>query len=182
MLIDIAVVALVALAVVWDIRIHKIPNWLTFTAVAAGVGLNMWQAGFSGLVVSLQGLLVGLAVFLIPFVLGGMGGGDVKLIGAIGALKGWVFVLHVALFTALWGGVIALLAVVITKQFKVLHDFGIGLGLFVWTSGKIGVESMLPHEKSVSENQRLVVPYGIAIFAGTISAYFVNFVNVKIPG
>lgn len=178
MLIDTALVVVITLAVIWDVRMHKIPNWLTFTAIAAGAGLNVWQAGFGGLVVSLQGLLVGLAVFLIPFVLGGMGGGDVKLIGAIGALKGWAFVLHAALFTALWGGLIALLAIIVTRRFKVLRDFGMGLGLFFQTSGSIGLKAIFPHE-SATEEEKLAVPYGIAIFAGTVTAYFIN---LRIPG
>lgn len=178
MLTDTALVVVITLAVIWDVRTHKIPNWLTFTAIAIGAVFNLWQSGFSGLVVSLQGLLVGLAVFLIPFALGGMGGGDVKLMGAIGALKGWAFVLHAALFAALWGGVIALLAIVVTRRFMVLRDFGIGLGLFIRTSGMVGMQSMVSN-KSISEKERLAVPYAIAIFAGTISAYFVK---LPIPG
>lgn len=173
MLTDAAVVLLVFLAVIWDVRTHKIPNKLTFTAVAVGIGLNAWEAGLAGFVFSIQGLALGVGMFLIPFALGGMGGGDVKLLGAIGAFKGWSFVLHAALLTALWGGVIALLAIVITRRFKVLRDFGIGLGLFIRTSGRVGMKAMLPHE-SVSEKERLAVPYGIAIFAGTLSAYFIQ--------
>ncbi|MBV1770150.1 MAG: A24 family peptidase, partial [Candidatus Desulforudis sp.] len=86
-------------------------------------------------VCSLQGFPLGVAIFVIPFAMGGIGGGDVKLMGAIGALKGWAFTLEAALLTAVWGGVIALLAIVITHRPTALRDLGKGLGFFVLTRG-----------------------------------------------
>lgn len=63
--------------------------------------------GVQGFLFSLFGLAVGTAVLFIPFMLGGMGGGDVKLMGAVGALAGASFVVPAALLTALCGGIMA---------------------------------------------------------------------------
>jgi len=78
-----------------DIVERKIYNWTTIPAAVLGVILNFLADGAPGLKTSLMGLLTGLAVFLLPFLLGGMGAGDVKLMGAIGALKGPFFVFQV---------------------------------------------------------------------------------------
>lgn len=176
--INVLAVLVLCVALYTDLRYHKIPNKLTLPAIVGGLLLSTIFSGFEGLLFSLKGLALGIGVFLIPFAMGGLGGGDVKLMGAIGALKGWSFALHAALFTALWGGVIALLAIIICRRFKVLRDFGVGLGLFIRTGGRAGAAVMLPN-KDTPENERLAVPYGIAIFAGTITAYFIS---LPIPG
>lgn len=169
--IDILLIVLILAAVAWDLKCQKIPNKLTLPAVFVGIFYHTYTGGPEGLAFSALGLLVGLAFFMIPFILGGIGGGDVKLMGAIGALKGWVFVLSAGLLTAVLGGVIALIAIVITKRFKLLRDFGVGLGLFVMTRGKVGSRVMLPGPETAAAD-RLAVPYGVAIFTGTVAAYF----------
>jgi prepilin peptidase CpaA len=63
--------------------------------------------GWAGFSDSGLGLLAGLGIMLIPFVLGAMGAGDVKLMAAIGALKGPHFVLSVAVYASLAGGLLA---------------------------------------------------------------------------
>ena len=56
----------------------------------------------------MKGLLVGFGLFFLPFVLGGLGGGDVKLVMAVGAIAGPEYTLYAAAYCALAGGVIAL--------------------------------------------------------------------------
>ena len=67
----------------------------------------MWTGGLH----ALGGAAVGFAVFLIFYLMGGMGGGDVKLMAGFGALLGLPGVLWAALWTAAFGGMIALGAV-----------------------------------------------------------------------
>ncbi|MFZ5897809.1 MAG: A24 family peptidase [Bacillota bacterium] len=172
-MIDVLVILLVSIGLAWDLRTNRIPNWLTFSGMAAGLAVNGFLGGWSGLLLSAKGLLIGLFILFIPFALGGLGGGDVKLLGAVGALKGTGFILSAVLLTALWGGVVALLALIISRRFKRLNDFLTGVKLFVYTRGKIGHNVMLPDEE-VRAKDRLVVPYGIAIFLGTVSAYFIT--------
>src|SRR5262249_58939178 len=94
-------------AVVTDLRARRISNRLTYTTAGLGLAIHAAAGGWGGLSWSAVGLLAGLAAFLLPFLLGGMGGGDVKLMAAIGALQGPQFVLLTAVYAGLAGGVLA---------------------------------------------------------------------------
>jgi len=97
------------LAAVFDVKTRRIPNILTFgTALCAGL-LHIWTEGGPGLGLSVAGWFVGVAIFFPFFALGGMGAGDVKLVGAIGACLGPTGALYVALGAALAGGAVAVL-------------------------------------------------------------------------
>jgi Flp pilus assembly protein protease CpaA len=75
------------------------------------LGWHTWTAGWRGSLDSLAGAVAGFLVFLVFYVLGGMGGGDVKLMSGFGAVLGWKGVLWASLWTAAAGGVLALLAI-----------------------------------------------------------------------
>lgn len=178
---DIVTISAVGLAAFIDARTRRIPNWLTLTVAAAVIigGFLFFlfkgdlQGGWQWLLFSGKGWLVGIGIFLIPFMLGGMGGGDVKLLGAIGALKGVAFVIETALFGALWGGVLAVLAILFKKQPEILKRFGLGLKIFALTGGQAGKEFMIPDE-NVKEKEKLYVPYGVAIFLGMLTVYLIG--------
>jgi len=95
-------------ACVWDLRTRRIPNLLTFGATAAAVLFHVVTGGVHGGATSLGGWLVGAGLLLAPFVLGGMGAGDVKLVAALGAWLGPVDTVWLALYTGVAGGVMAL--------------------------------------------------------------------------
>jgi prepilin peptidase CpaA len=103
-----AAVAVVVVAVAWDLSTRRIPNLLTFGSALAALVVHGYAAGWSGAGLSLAGWTVGVAFFLPFFAMGGMGAGDVKLLGAVGAWLGPVAVVWVALFTGIAGGVMAL--------------------------------------------------------------------------
>jgi prepilin peptidase CpaA len=115
-----AAVALVAAGViaatVVDLRTRRIPNLLT--GPMAIVGVTLAAAGSSGVTVaaSLLGLCLGLALMLPGHLLGATGGGDVKLMGAVGAVVGPGTVIEAFLFTAIAGGVLALVVAVRRKR------------------------------------------------------------------
>lgn len=100
--------AIGALACVTDLRSARIPNLLTFSALAAALLFHGLAPSGSGLPAALLGVLAGLLVFFPFFALGAMGAGDVKLMAALGAWIGWQPVLQVALYGAIAGGVLAL--------------------------------------------------------------------------
>jgi prepilin peptidase CpaA len=93
------VLMFVVLCVATDLRSRRIPNVISGTAMLIGVLLNTFHASGSGLLSSVSGLAIVTALLLPVFAVGGIGGGDVKMAGALGALLG----LRVAL-VALWIG------------------------------------------------------------------------------
>jgi prepilin peptidase CpaA len=104
-----AVIAVAVTACVWDLSTRRVPNALTFGAAGAAIAFALWQNGAAGMGWSLAGWLTATALFFPFFALGGLGAGDVKLLGALGAWLGGVSAsLYLACFTALAGGVMAL--------------------------------------------------------------------------
>ncbi len=103
-----AVLVLSGLACAFDIRIRRIPNLLTFGGAALALVVVTATHGLGGLVSSASGWGVGVALFLPFFLLGGMGAGDVKLLGCLGAWLGPQAAAWLAIYTAMAGGVMAL--------------------------------------------------------------------------
>ena len=99
-------VALIVAAVI-DMRTYRIPNMLTYPVMLMALIYHTVTNGLNGLSFSVLGLLVGIALFSIPFFMGVMGAGDAKLMGAVGAVLGLRGVLNASLFTAVAGGVFA---------------------------------------------------------------------------
>lgn len=96
------------IAMYTDARHQRIPNMLTVPAAIGGISYHIFLNGLSvGFFFSFKGLLLGLGILFIPFVLGGMGGGDVKLLGAVGCWLGAAGVFNLFLYGALIGGVMA---------------------------------------------------------------------------
>jgi prepilin peptidase CpaA len=83
-----------AIAAAWDMKTGRIPNWLTLGGVAAGVTGHLaqgviamsWQAALYGALLSIAGAVFCSIAPLVLYAKGGMGGGDLKLFAAIGAL------------------------------------------------------------------------------------------------
>src|SRR3954447_17072657 len=112
---DVVLLAALSWAVVTDVRSRRISNRLTYPLMALGLAANGLAGGWGGARDSALGWLLGAALLLLPCLLGAMGAGDLKLLAAIGALKGPEFVLHAAVYTALAGGVLALCELVRTR-------------------------------------------------------------------
>jgi prepilin peptidase CpaA len=103
-----AVLAISLIACVSDLRSRRIPNVLTFGAAIAGLVVHTAVEGASGALTAGGGWLTGLILFLPFFALGGMGGGDVKLLAALGAWLGAYDTLYLALYSGVAGGALAL--------------------------------------------------------------------------
>ena len=97
----------------------KVPNWITFPMIISGwvysAALSPY-AGWEGLMYSLLGTVVGLALLLPLYAIGGMGAGDVKLLAGVGA---WVWSTHdlyAFAVSAIVGAIIAVLMVLSATQ------------------------------------------------------------------
>jgi len=95
-------------AVIEDLSRRQISNWTSGGALAAGLLLHFAQKGWLGAWHSLLGAGLGFGVFLIFYLLGGMGGGDVKLMAGFGALLGDGKIVPAALLAAITGGLMAM--------------------------------------------------------------------------
>lgn len=165
--IDVCVLLLLGVSAYWDLRYRKIPNWATLPGIALGLGMNGLLRGWAGMKVSGIGLLIGFAALMVLFVLGWMGGGDVKLVAAVGALKGYPFVVS-ALFYSLIVGVVIGVAMLIWNR-KTLRTFK-NL-LFVVASR---VSRLVPKHDIIREETQKI-PFGIAIVLGTLWAMIMGY-------
>lgn len=93
-----------------DLRYRKIFNVITLPAMVLGIILQFSFFGLAGLLSALIGFLIGFGFFFLFYIFGGMGAGDVKLMGALGILLGKTDIIYVIIFTGLFGlGVVLIL-------------------------------------------------------------------------
>jgi prepilin peptidase CpaA len=166
---------LVAVSGFFDLKERKIPNKITFTGILIGVLFNLITGGWMGLLQSLLGMFAGLAIFFLPFVMGGMGAGDVKLMGAIGALMGWHFSLVTALYSALVGGVMVVIHLIYTGKLKdTLKKMILALiSQLFHLLNQMGYNKTIDQiqQRYVKDGQtykKIYIPYGVAIAGGTV--------------
>jgi prepilin peptidase CpaA len=150
-------------ACVTDVRSRRIPNVLTFGSAAAALLAHGLVGGFSGLGTSAGGWLLGTGLFLPFFALGGMGGGDVKLLAALGAWLGPRDVFWVAIYSSIAGGVLAVAVALGSGYLRTaLHNVR-GL-LTYWVL--VGPRPMPGVTLEDAKAPRLA--YAIPIFTGTV--------------
>ena len=103
-----------------DILYKKIYNYITIPLFIFGFGFNIVNSGYEGFLFSSGGFLPAFLLFFFIYLIGGsnaMGAGDVKLISAIGALKGFDFMINGILIITLLGALIAVIYVIIKGKF-----------------------------------------------------------------
>lgn len=172
------------LAVYHDLKFRKVPNKITMPMALTGILLSILHSGLEGLFFSMGGLVFGLLIFIIPYMLGGMGAGDVKLMASIGALMGWRFTMWTALGAALAGGVMVILYMAYKKElgytlFKAVGILMIPLGKKIYErtfSPKI-LKMVSYFENKQSRSSAVYIPYAVAIATGSILVLFGAFVN-----
>ncbi|MBM4764493.1 prepilin peptidase [Bacillus sp. B15-48] len=163
MFIQIILLITVVISLVTDLKNRKILNIVTLPAIMIGFVYYSVTLGWEGFQFSGLGFLLGFFVLLIPYLLGGMGAGDVKLMAAIGALMGASFVFYSFVFTALIGGIISVILIV--KKYGFVYSLRSFLINIVFLKG------IFTSLKNADKNSSIVFPYGVAITIGTLSAY-----------
>jgi prepilin peptidase CpaA len=93
--------------VVTDLRFRRIPNWTCGVLFLAGIVASGFEQGVSGVLWSLGGAVAGLLAFIIFYALGGMGGGDIKLMAACGSVIGLRGMPVALVLAAIIGAVVA---------------------------------------------------------------------------
>lgn len=173
----IILIILLILSILFDVMKRKIPNFLTFPVILSAMITSIIFGGLNGILFSLAGFLVGMLVFLLPFAMGGMGAGDVKLMGAIGSLMGWRFVLKTALLTGIVGGILALGYVVFAGKLLQTLKNVVGtllkpiLRLLLMRTESDRVLKIYNYvNQDGNSYTKTYLPYGLAIGIGTIMA------------
>jgi len=147
----------------------KVPNWVTFPFIVSGWAYSTLAFGWEGLGWSLVGTVIGLALLLPAYAIGGMGAGDVKLLAGVGA---WIYGTHTMYafaVSAIMGAVLAV-SMVLARRGWNRH----------WAQFLVILNEILvirnPEQLSAIAAERkptmLLLPYGIPIAIGTIG-YFV---------
>lgn len=166
-LMDILLLLILAVCVVTDLKSRKIYNKVIFPSLLLTLVLHLIFGGVSGLLDSMLGFAVGLGILLIPYLMGGMGAGDVKLLALIGAIKGMAFVLTTSFYMALLGGAIALGILLLRKGF-LTRIKGITYSICSLTYGL-----RIPLGMDQGDYQK-TYPYGVAIAGGAVVSMVFN--------
>lgn len=113
------VAALVLTAAAWDVRMRRIPNWLVVIGLVVGLVLQWHAYGvFTGVTGWAAGTAAGIGFFLLPYLVRGLGAGDVKLMGAVGAITGAQAAFAIAFAACIAGGVLACLVMLYRGQVR----------------------------------------------------------------
>ncbi len=154
--------AVLLAATIYDIRYQKIPNLLTFTSMGVSLSYYFYSNGMSGFLFSLEGIFLGIAVMMLPYVMGGMGAGDAKLMGAVGGVLGPKGVFVAFLFTGLVGGLYAVILLIHSGNLVVsLRRYYLILRTFL-------VSRKFTYFPPTDEVKKLRLRYGISISLGTV--------------
>ena len=165
---DIVLILLVTLSAFFDIKERRIPNWISLPGILIGLFLNS-VTGVAQLLHSASGLVVGIGVMIIPFALGWMGAGDVKLFGLVGAFLGVQWLPRVFFYSTLIGGILALFSIIIRGlNFKLFPQLWLDLKLAVLSLGQVLPESLT--QRPI--HRRKSIPFGVAIGIGTLAAFY----------
>jgi prepilin peptidase CpaA len=131
-----AAAALGCAATLDDVRRRQVANGINLAGLSAGLLWHVWTGGAAGLGRSAEGAAVGFLVFLIFYAAGGMGGGDVKLMAAFGAMLGPHGILLAALLAAPAGGLLAAAWVALRRGGGIPYAPAITLGAWLALAGR----------------------------------------------
>ena len=167
--IEFVLVLAVLVATVTDLRSRRIPNWLTVSTLVLGFVLNAliaYPSPVDGVVLAAKGFGLAFALNLVMYMLHMTGAGDVKLLAAIGAMVGlWDFVL-IFLLTALLGGVLAVILMLVKGRVRqTLWNVGFMVGeLMRWRAPHLTREQL-----DVGSTKALRLPGAVRICLGVVA-------------
>lgn len=161
-----ALIAVVLTAAVFDVRYRRIPNWLSVSGAALGLGLNaIVGRGLPGVVFSLKGMLLSFSIYFVLYALHAMGAGDVKLMAAVGSLVGWQDWLGIFLISAILGGILAL--IVVAWHGRVRRTLG-NVGFILSQMARLRPAYLAREELDVRSPQAVSLPHGAVIAVATL--------------
>lgn len=171
---DYLLLLLLIICVITDIKSRRIYNKILIPFLITALLASFLTGGWQYLLDSFQGVVLGLAMLIIPFTRGGIGAGDVKLLAVIGGIKGSAFVVNTFLAGAIAGGVFALVILAINRQLPATLSRLLGA-----VSGVLIRYGITIRSGGRQEDVRPVYfPYSLAIGAGAAAAYTFSLQNL----
>jgi prepilin peptidase CpaA len=153
----------------FDIKSRRIPNMLTGPALLAGLLLHLGLDSWRGLLTSFAAAMICGGIFLLFYVAGGMGAGDVKLMAAVASLAGLPSTPYLLIITSLAGGVMAIGLALMRGQLK---QTLLNVGALASHHAQAG---LAPHpDLNVQNAGSLRLPYGIAIAVGSVATLYLQ--------
>lgn len=156
----------ILLASWYDFAQRRVPNWLNLALILIGFAVQACFFGWSGLSFGLMGMLTGFGLLIVPWLMHGMGAGDVKLMAAIGAWFGPAMTMWSFVAGALMGGVIAVVMIVAARKLK--HAGANLTTIMIKLSNPTLWFTEMGGTKSFGATSQLL-PYGIPLTMGSIT-------------
>jgi prepilin peptidase CpaA len=161
-----AVLALMAIvAAIYDFRYRRIPNWLTLSGVVIGLGLNSFLYGWGGLRTAALGLGLAALIYFPLYLLRGMGAGDVKLMGAIGAVVGPGNWFGIFVISNILGGLIAV--ILLLSRGRLGKTFG-NLAFMLKEMVMLRAPYLKREELDVKNPKAVTLPHGVVVAVGSL--------------
>lgn len=158
---------LLAIAAVIDWRHRRIPNWLNLLIAVGGIARAVSSFSHLTFTDSMLGFAVGFGMMIIPFVLGALGGGDVKLLAAVGTWMGPIGTLLIFAGAALVGLVIVITQASYSGRLSMLFKNSAVLAVNFAHFKDVGAEHIEQTGKSFRSIDR-PLPYAVPVFAAVI--------------
>jgi prepilin peptidase CpaA len=165
-------VGAMTVAIIEDFRRQKIPNLVTYSTMVLALAIHSVSSGLDGFLFSASGLFLGIGLFIVPYLMGGMGAGDAKLMGAAGAIFGPRGIIIASIMVIFAGGVYGVILFVLNPEHAAsfLRRIWITLKSFVLTHQFI----LIPPGK---DEKLPVLRYAVPIALGTL-----GYMLMKITG
>jgi prepilin peptidase CpaA len=153
-----------------DVRSRRIPNWLSFSLVLAGLGQSVtWCRTVGGPGEACLGLLTGFGLTFVLFGLGALGGGDVKLLAGIGAWLGPVPTLVVFALAAVIGMVVVLVQAGAQGRLARLFRNSAVIAMSLAHAGESGLDQAAETGRACSGNTGRPLPYAVPVLLATLT-------------
>jgi prepilin peptidase CpaA len=163
------VVLYAAVASIWDVRVRRIPNWLSYSALATAL-VVAYRDGGIGLGTAAAGAGIGLAAFVGPFALGAVGAGDVKFAAVVGAWLGPRLGLNALILGSAAGLFVALaIAAASGRAGRALSS---AAGVVWMAAATMSLTSLPPSDRN--EERLAPIPYALPLAGGVFGTVLLD--------
>lgn len=166
---------MLAVAAFIDLRTRRIPNWLNLTIVVTGLANALVYGHPTSIGTSVLGLLAGFGILIVPYALGAMGAGDVKMLAGVGAWLGPWAAFQVYLVAAVVGLVIVLAQAIATGRLTRLVSNSTLIVANFANYAQVGRDHVVASGRSMQSVDK-PLPYAVPTLAGVAVVVAMNLI------